>query len=86
MPFSVTVYIPPGVPLIVAGPLFTVSVTGKLLSDAGARIVNDVISGVLFGIASIAEIVCDVRTIPIVRHVLVFIGGKSVIISPYPSS
>ena len=40
VPFSVTVYVPPGVPLIVAGPLFTDRVTGKPLVEVGAATVN----------------------------------------------
>jgi hypothetical protein len=53
------VYEPPGVPLIVAGPLFTVSVTGNPLVDAGALTVNGAAPGVLPLIVAMAEIVCD---------------------------
>ena len=59
VPFSVTVYVPPGVPLIVAGPLFTDRVTGKPLVEIGAATVNGAASGVLLVIAEIAEMVCD---------------------------
>ena len=61
VPFSVTVYVPPGVPLIVAGPLFTDRVTGKPLVEVGACIVNGAAPGVLLVIVGIwsDEIACD---------------------------
>ena len=64
VPFSVTVYEPPGVPLIVAGPLFTVRVTGKPLVEVGALTVNGAAPGVLPLIVAMAEIVCDANATP----------------------
>ena len=64
VPSNVTVYAPPGVPLIVAGPLTINNTTGKPLVEVGAVTVNGWVLGVLLVMVENAEIVCDKYATP----------------------